>query len=136
MHYVQLTSSGTLPDLSALQPFMAVVIIEDAVTPDHQAAISRWLVATGCRYMMAWGQECRAWGDSVDLANREAFDHEEIPDDRIVITTWHENEPLREVFWFSKHSAMHPCFRLNNVVLLHLSPVPRERELSAEYAGA
>jgi len=134
--YCQLTSSSQLPDISALRPFKTVVIVEDVVTADRQATISRWLVEFGCRYMMAWGKECSSWDDSVNLANLEAFDSEEIPDDRLVITTCHEDEQLKDVFWYSKHTAMHPCFRLNNVLLLHLSPIEREREFSAEYRDA
>jgi len=86
--------------------------------------------------MMAWGIECRSWENSVDLANVEAFDLDEIPDDSLVITTWHQHEPLQEVFWFSKHSAMHPCCRLDKTVLLHLSSNGREREMTDAYLGA
>jgi len=136
MNYVQLTSSSKLPDISAFRPFKVVVIVEDTVAPDRQAEISQWLVASGCLYMMAWGKECSSWDGSVDLANLEAFDSEEIPSEHLVITTWHEDEPLKEVFWFSKHTAMHPCFRLGNTVLLHLSPVEREEELGKKYIGA
>ena len=136
MKYVQLTSSSDLPDISSLRPFKAVVIVEDAVPPDRQAAICRWLVDSGCVYMMAWGERCSTWGESAELANRAIFDSGEIPDDRVVITTWHADEPLKEVFWFSKYTAMHPCFPLDNTVLLHLSPLEREHELSAEFAGA
>jgi len=106
------------------------------MTPDRQAAISRWLIDSGCLYVMATGSECSSWDDSVSLANAEACDSRDIPDDRVVITTLHEDEPLKEVFWFSKYSAMHPCFSLDNVVLLHLSLVERKQELVAEYLVA
>ena len=91
---------------------------------------------SGCLYVMAWGEGCSSWEEPVGLANLEAFDPEEIPDDRVVITTWHEDEPLNEVFWFSKHTAMHPCYELDNAVLLHLVPVGREQELTDEFDAA
>lgn len=136
MDYLQLTSSSELPDISALRPFKAVVIVEDAVSSDRQAAISRWLVESGCLYVMAWGIDCGEWESSVELANFEAFDFDEIPDDCVVMTTWHEGESLKDVFWFSKHSAMHPCRQLQSILLLHLSPTGREQEMSNEYLAA
>lgn len=136
IQYIAVSSSGPLPEISAARPFKAVVIVEDAVTPEHRAKVSRWLVESGCLYMMAWGAECRAWADSVDQANREAFDCDEIPDDRVVITTWHAEESPQETFWFSKHTAMHPCFPLDDVVLVHLAPIGRQREVMDEYLAA
>lgn len=136
VNYVHLTASSPLPDISGLRPFKAIVIVADAIVPDRRAAISEWLVASGCLYMMAWGIECSAWEDAVELANFKAFDFAEIPDDRLVITTWHDNQALTEVFWFAKHTAMHPCCRLGNVLLLHLSPTGREQELTDEYDAA
>lgn len=136
MEYVQLTSSTKLPDISAMRPFKAVVIVEDDVPPDREAAISRWLVDSGCLYMMTWGEDCASWQESIGLANLETFSSEEIPDDRVVITTSHEDEPLKEVFWFSKHTAIHPCCVLDNTVLLHLAPVGREQDLTDEFTGA
>lgn len=136
MQYIQLISSNELPDISDLRPFKAVVIAEDTVTSDRQAAICQWLVESGCLYMMAWGQDCGSWDDAVNHANIEAFDSEEIPDDCVVITTRHEDESLKEAFWFSKYSAIHPCFRIENTVLLHLSPIGREQELGEKYMSA
>ena len=48
----------------------------------------------------------------------------------------HEDESLSEVFWFSKHTAMHPCSMLENVVLLHLASAEKAQELTAEYERA
>lgn len=135
MNYIQVTASTELPDLSELRPFKALVIVEDAVTPERQAVISRWLVDSGCLYMMAWGEDCASWQESVDRANIETFNSGEIPDDCVVITTSHEDELLKQVFWFSKHTAMHPCFELDNTLLLHLTTVTREQELTDTYNG-
>lgn len=136
MVYVRLTPASQLPDLAALRPYKAVVIVEETVTPARQAEISRWLIASGCVYMMAWGEDSASWEESVDHANLAAFEFGEIPDDCLVITTQHGHESLREVFWFSKHTAMHPCFPLHNIVLLHLSPDEREKEFRAAYRSA
>jgi len=136
MKYFQLTPSGKLPKLSGLWPCKAIVIIETAVKPEQQASISQWLVDSGCLYMMACGRDCASWKESVGLANRKAFDTPEIPDQSLVIATGHEEESLKDVFWFAKYTATHPCFKLENLLILHLANSEREQELSAEYAAA
>ena len=87
-------------------------------------------------YMMAWGQNCSSWDDSVDYANLNEFNYADIPEDKFVMTTWHEKDPLNEVFWFSKNNAFHPTVELKHTVLLHVAQREREKELLAEYAGA
>jgi len=136
MEYIHLTPQTKLPAISALAPYKAVVIGEDELSSARREAVSNWLVRSGCRYMMAWGVDCGGWETSVDANCRRAFKEIEVPDDRVVITTAHADEPLAKVFWFSKHTAMHPCFTLENVLLLHLASMGRERELCAQYAAA
>ena len=134
--YLQIESTSEMPDISALNPFRAVVIVEENVSLEWQIQISNWLVSSGCLYMMAWGLNCITWDDSVDIANLEQFNHGEIPDDKFVITTWHENEPLKEVFWFSKHSAIHPDVDIKNNLLLHISKQNNEKYLLDKYTKA
>lgn len=116
-------------------PSRVVVIVEAPVTPTWQHAVSRWLVEGGCLYMMAWGLDCSSWDDSVDMANLEMFDFEPIPEERFVMTTWHEEDPLQEVFWYAKNLAHHPMVEVESTVLLHISAQPREAELLAAYAA-
>lgn len=135
LHYVRLGSSAALPDDTRRAPFKCVVVVHHAVPAERRTEISRWLVASGCRYVMAWGVDCASWKESMDHANRAAFDFGAIPDERVVITTSHAGDSLPEVFWFSKHSAMHPCFPLDETVLLHLSDTEREAELLGQFSG-
>jgi hypothetical protein len=134
--YLQLAPADTLPELPDLRPFKAVVIVATPVTPDQQNDISHWLVKSGCLYMMAWGEYCIAWAESVQRANREAFTTPEIPDQSLVITTSHEVEALKDVFWYAKHTAIHPCFKLDNILLLDISTTGREQEICTEFAAA
>ncbi len=136
MDYIHLTNSSGLPAVAARKPCKVVVIVEDTVTPDRRAAISQWLVESGCLYMMAWGKDCSAWAEAVELANRQNFDTDEVPNSALVMTTWHADETLQETFWFSKHTAMHPCASLDHIVLLHMAEVSREQELIAAYQDA
>ncbi len=83
--------------------------------------------------MMAWGINCSSWDDSVDMADIERFDFKEIPEDKFVMTTWHSDEPLVEVFWFSKNSAVHPVVDLKQTILVHISATANKEKLLADY---
>ena len=82
------------------------------------------------------GRGCSSWDDSVDLSNVEAFDFADIPDDQFVMTTWHSDESLAEVLWFSKYTASHPTVELDKTLLLHISSESREQEFLRSYDEA
>lgn len=86
--------------------------------------------------MMAWGDDCGSWDDSVDMANLEAFDFGDIPDDDDVMTTWHENDSLKETFRFAKALARHPTVELSNVLILHVGAGDKKARLDAIYQKA
>jgi len=131
--YFQIYPGSRLPELDAFRPFKALVVVDMQVSDDRQNEISRWLVQSGCLYMMAWGIECTTWDDSVDWANIKEFDYKEIPDEKCVMTTWHEDEPLSDVFEFALMSAQHPIFDLKNILVLHISDINKETEFIALY---
>jgi len=136
MEYVHISNNSHLPDLSKLKPFRCIVVIEDEVSENRQKDISRWLIESGCLYMMAWGNKCASWDTSVDLANLEIFDFGDIPDNEFVSTTWHDDEQLSEVFWYSKNCAFHSTVDLNNTVVLHLSAASKSEQYAKDYANA
>ncbi len=86
--------------------------------------------------MMAWGPSCSSWDDSVDYANLEDFEWKDIPDDRFVMTTWHDKEPLVEALGFAKFAAEHPNVELTRCLLIDIGTNSRREEILAEYAGA
>ena len=81
--------------------------------------------------MCAWGVDCTLWDDSVDHANLEQFSYGDIPPDRSVITTWHEDEPLEEAIWFAKHSARHDAAVLDAVLIIDVSRIDHSDEMLA-----
>ena len=134
--YLQVVEGGALPESISRSPFRAVVVAEGAVSADWQASVSEWLVRSGCLYMVAWGVNCSSWDDSVDMANIQEFEFKEIPEDRFVMTTWHEDQPLSEALWFAKHNAFHPTVPLRHTLLLHISAQNGEQELLRAYGVA
>lgn len=128
-HYFHIVEGEPLPDISRYAPFKAVLIIETAVSSDWQTVVCRWLVASGCLNTMSWGAACESWHDSVDIANLEKFDWGEVPDDQLVMTTWHSDDPLDEVFWFANFVAFHPKFELATTVLIDIADTDRKAEM-------
>ena len=134
--YIQLTEQLDLPDISNFNPFRVVVVGDLTLSVEKQAEVSTWLVDSGCFYMMAWGEKCSSWDDSVDHANLENYDYGDVPDDELVMTTWHENKPLNEVFWFSKNRANHADVVIKNTIILHISNLDEEEKLLLAYKDA
>jgi hypothetical protein len=134
--YLQLPPGSEPPALAHLSPFLAIVLAEEEANELWQAEISRWLVASGCRYLLAWGKDCEAWHDMVEDAALEAFDYEDVPEEQSVIATWHEDEEREEVFWFAKHRAAHPSHTFKATVIVDISLLERKDAIEAEYADA
>ncbi len=134
-HFQRITNDGPMPELSDFAPYRAVVVVEQVVSNDWRNIVSKMLCETGCRYMMAWGHDCSVWNDAVDWANLEQFDFGEVPEGSFVMTTWHDKEPLDEVFWFAQHLAQTDEIKLNNVIL-HISDEDKQQEFLTRYQAA
>ena len=100
---------------------VAIVVESKTVSQAWRDQIGKWLVENGCLYALAWGHECSKWDDSIDWANLEQFDYGEVPDKRLVITTWHNDESLEEFLWFTKFSAEHPFAELSDTIIIHVA---------------
>jgi hypothetical protein len=136
--YLHLPPDADLPELGNRPPFLAIVLAEDEVAEMWLWDVARWLVASGARYVQAWGKDAGAWTEAVDDAALEAVDYEDVPDDRRVLTAGHDaaDEDVDEVFWFAKHRAAHPALSLDAVLILHIAATPRKEEIETAYADA
>lgn len=134
--YFHLQPDDALPTLAPSTPCKTIVLVESEVSQIWQWEVSRWLVASGCRYVLAWGKNCSEWEESVEEANLEQFNYEDIPQEQLVIATSHEDEELDEVFWFAKHRAHHPAHDLREVLVVHISDTPRREAMEKAYEDA
>lgn len=132
VEYIHLPAGADLPEI-AVGPRKFLVIAEQAVSTDWQEAVSDWIVKSGCLYLMAWSINCENWHHSVDYAYLARHDFGEVADDCFMMTTWHDDEPLSEVFWFGLACAFHPTVELHRTTLLHIAPEPRSEEILAQY---
>lgn len=130
VEYIHLPAGAVLPETcSKLR--RVVILIEEKVDPAWQDAVSRWIVGSGCLYMMAWGRDCSSWDDSVDHANLARFDYGDVPDDEFVMTTWHDKEPLHEVFFHARMCAFHPTIEMPLLTILDVREDARESAILA-----
>ncbi len=136
MDYLQLIGDDVLPQIKTPRPFKCVVIVDLSVSQEWQEKVSMWLVNSGCLYMMAWGKDCSSWDDSVDYANIEQFENQEIPPRSFVMNTWNEGESLYEVFKFCKYFAIHEVKNLKDTLLLHISKTDMSETITRAYESA
>jgi hypothetical protein len=134
--YIAIAPEGPLPPAFKAEPFRAVLVADVQVSDHWRASVADWLVISGCRYMIAWGADCSAWDDAVDEASvlRENFNADD--ESQFVMTTWHEAEPLADVFWFAKNSAAHPALSFNLTLLVHITGDERKGDLEAMFKAA
>lgn len=134
--YLHLSGGEFPPILEGFYPYRSIVVIEEKVTTEWQYDVSEWLVESGCRYMLAVGDSSSEWDDSVDVVNLEQYDYGEMPDDALVVTSWHENETFAEVAALAKNSVSHTGLEIENTLLLHISAKEAEYSLLKQYENA
>ena len=128
-HYVKIRPNEPLPACDIDPPFKAIVCVESlGVKSDWRMAVSTWLVENGCLFALAWGEACAEWERDIDEANLLSCDYQSVPDDQLVMTTWHNSGPLSEVVWFAKNVARHPCVELDNILMVHIGDSEKQAQ--------
>lgn len=110
-----------------------VIVANQAVDTEWRNGVAAWVAAIGSLYVITWGVDCRDWHDAVDWANLDAFDYGSVPDERHIVTTWHDDEPLSEAFWFAGHCAEHPDVELEATLILHVAQAESGAELLRQF---
>lgn len=118
--YLHLPQDSSLPAVET-RPYRAVLIADEPVSQVWRNEVATWLVQTGCLYFIAWGVDCEDWHDAVDWTVLEAFDFGDVPDEKFIVTTWHDKEPLSEALWFAGNCASHPDVELTDTVIVHVT---------------
>lgn len=127
-------SPGQRPPRLAFCPFRTIIVSEVETLQEWRDDLAKWLVESGCLYVVAWGVECEKWHDTVDWTVLEAYDFGDIPDNKFVMTTWHNKEPLSEALWFAGQCAFHPDIELDETLILHIADEANRDEIMATYS--
>lgn len=75
--------------------------------PELVAAAMR-LIQRGASYVCCWGPGCQRLHDCFDEA--ELHPDADTLDGRLIMTTWHDAEPLEEMVWFALNSTVPTSF--------------------------
>jgi len=80
-------------------PHFGLFIAADAskVSDERIRAVAKELIGRGLACLCTWGPDCERAHDSFDLADLE-FDPQGARG--VIMTTWHEDEPLSDAIWF------------------------------------
>ena len=103
--------SGSAANLEELHEFAPAsknfILFLAADTRDKDGprlvGVAEALVRAGASYVCCWGPDCERFHDSFDEAVLSV--NGESTEDRVVITTWHADEPLEDAVWFAVTSA-------------------------------
>lgn len=131
--YLHLSPGAAPPPWTGPAPFKAVLVLDTPADAVWRTAIAAWLARSGCRYALAWGIDCEAWHDAIDDDAIAAFPGEPRDDD-LIMTTWHDDEPLEEVAHFTAHAAQHPSLDLPATLVVHVAAAPDEARMRAVFA--
>ncbi len=123
--YVHLPHGGTLPALGPA-PFIALVIADNIVMDDWRGDVCERLAGRGCRYLVAWGQDCVGWARAMSKSAGE----------NVIVTAAVEDEALAEAMWFSVHETHHPTVTLEGLVIVHVTPRARRDEILFQFHSA
>ncbi|HEX8063529.1 MAG TPA: hypothetical protein VF535_09950 [Allosphingosinicella sp.] len=85
---------------------------------------------------MAWGIDNEEWHDEIDCSLLEQFEYGGIPDDRFIMTTWHED--LDETLWFAQFCASNSYdgVELTSTLLVHVIAAPVRDEMLTRFRAA
>jgi hypothetical protein len=103
---LELDSPEVFPaSLHLSSPRFACLLSWDArgVEAIRIARLARKLLDSGAVYVCAWGPDCERVHDIID--EEEIGPNPPPKVDRVVMTTWHANEPLAEAIWFVLHNS-------------------------------
>lgn len=76
---------------------------EPAVSREVRNALCDQIVQTKCYYAVCGGESCEIWHDTIDEAHVMSDPNFRPPDEKFMMTSWHDQEPPSEVFWFLLH---------------------------------
>lgn len=99
---------------------LLLVVSDTSITDDERNFVSDEIIRQGCRYAVCWGHECSRWDDSIDWSEMSRYPDFKSPDERFVMTTWHEDESLDEVVEFLRWNTAFNHYDTERVLVLIL----------------
>jgi hypothetical protein len=105
-----------------------ILSYDSAQTAEERDKIAADLVASGCRYAVCSGFESSKWDDAVDLAYLGTSPEFNPPDEKLVMTSWHDQESLRDVAEFFVRNTSFDYFEPAAFVIVAVGDHPGTHE--------
>ena len=99
---------------------LLLVVVDPTITIEDRTTICKEIIQQGCRYAVCTGMDCSSWHDFIDMAYLESDPEFSPPDERFVMTTWHEDESLEEVVEYFRSNAHFESFTPRHYLVLLL----------------
>lgn len=107
---------------------MMLVAVDTTITGAERWAVSEQIIRANCRYAVCAGHDCSRWDDSIDEALLASDPNFSPPDERFVMTTWHENESLDDVAFFFRRNTSFDDFLAERFLVLQLGGCKPEED--------
>ncbi len=78
------------------------------------------LLKANCKYIVVGGKNCEKWHDYADEIHISLYSDFQVPDSEHVMTTWHDNEPLEEVIWFTLNNTNFDSYEFNKFLFIQI----------------
>lgn len=103
LHFLELDDPSQLPMEISLSTrhFACFVAWEaDDVQVEDVMRIAEILLSAGGAVFGCWGSGCRRIQEIIDEIDSDPFREKDVPDDAVIMTSWHEDESLEDALWF------------------------------------
>ncbi|MEL7185354.1 MAG: hypothetical protein AAFN50_02820 [Pseudomonadota bacterium] len=100
---LSIPNATDIPLFEFKSEFFGVLLVWDSIgtNEDELVAVGKKLIDQGAVYVCCWGPGCEKLHDAIDHADQE----NDRPGDAVLMTTWHDDEPLSEALWFFINTA-------------------------------
>ena len=87
--------------------YFACLLAWDAteISADDIRSVGQKLIQQGAAYFCIWGPDCERVHDVIDEVE-EVREQANPDDESVIMTTWHNEEPLSEAIWYVLYSSL------------------------------
>ena len=106
LYVLSVANPGELPQTIRLASRRFACLVAwnaDNVSNSDIAAVAHVLLNSGAVYLSVWGKECERVHDIIDEVSVGPCPPPVL--EKVVMTTWHADEPLDEAIWHSLHCS-------------------------------
>jgi len=112
-----------VPSFALGEDFKCVIWTTSAMDNSWRMQVARVLVADRLRHMTAGGLDGTLWDDAVDWAYLETDPNFDPPDERFVMTEWHDGQSLESVLWCALHIATFDDLWFDQLLVVWVGPL-------------